>query len=101
MDGGGRARRLRLLPAVLAVVARPDLWPTALRLVASLAPDGWWRRAPFLPVPDRRWLAFRLTTAYGAPDATPRPADVVEHLAWLREERRLLAAYRRWRRWSR
>lgn len=65
-----------------AVVARPRLWPAALRQARVLVPSGWWRRAPFLPVPDRAWLRFRLTTAYGDPDAPLGADDLVTWLAW-------------------
>lgn len=32
-----------------------------------MAPTGWWRKPPFLPVPDQDWLEFRMATAYGHP----------------------------------
>lgn len=72
------------LRAVLAVAARPSLWGTALLQVARLAPRGWWRRAPFLPVPDRDYLRFRLETQYGDPDHPIEPADILAYLTWCR-----------------
>lgn len=77
--GGGR-RRTGTGAAVVAVAARPRLWPAALRQARALVPAGWWRRRPFLPVPDREWLRFRMTTAYGDADA---PVDVDDLLVWL------------------
>ena len=74
--------------AVLGVVVRPALWPTAVRQALLLAPPGWWRRRPFLPVPDRAYLAFRLETMYGGAAPRPRPGDVVEYLRWCRRYRR-------------
>ena len=70
------------LAATRAVVVRPRLWPAALRQLRALAPPGRWRRPPFLPVPDRHWTAFRLTTAYGDPSAPLVPADLVTWLEW-------------------
>ncbi len=71
--------------AVIAVVRRPHLWPTAARAAVSLAPTGWWRRAPFLPLPDPDWLHFRLVTAYGGDGSTPlRADDLVAWLDWKR-----------------
>lgn len=61
---------------------RPRLWPAALRQARALAVPGWWRRPPFLPLPDGDWLAFRLTTAYGAPDARLVADDLVTWLEW-------------------
>jgi hypothetical protein len=72
--------------AGLAVAARPSLWPVAARQARRLARAGWWRRPPFLPVPDPSYLAFRLETQYGAADARPEPADVVAYLRWCRAQ---------------
>jgi hypothetical protein len=48
-----------------------------------MAPNRWWRRPPFLPVPAADYLAFRLQTMYGGPgDGSPAPADVVRWLEW-------------------
>lgn len=69
---------------VAAVVLRPGLWVTALRQILVLARPGWWRRRPWLPLPDPDYLAFRLVTAYGDPGRPPEPADVVTYLRWCR-----------------
>jgi hypothetical protein len=69
--------------ATALVLARPGLWATALRQARRLAPDGWWRRRPFLPVPPRDYLAFRFETQYGA-TGEPRPRDLVDYLEWCR-----------------
>ena len=74
--------------AVRAVLARPRLWGTALRQAARLAPSGWWKRAPFLPLPDRDYLAFRMETQYGAAGHAPEAADLVAYLEWCRAEER-------------
>ena len=74
----------RWAPAVAAVAVRPALWPTGVRQVLRLAPKGWWRRSPHLPLPDAGYLHFRMQTAYGDPQAAPRPADVVTYLHWCR-----------------
>ena len=74
--------------ASLAVVARPTLWLTAARQAHRLAHPGWWRHPPFLPVPDRAYLAFRLETQYGAATARPDPDDLVAYLRWCRTQDR-------------
>ncbi|HEV2993755.1 MAG TPA: hypothetical protein VG012_05025 [Acidimicrobiia bacterium] len=71
----------------LAVLARPALWPSALRQTRRLARDGWWHRPPFLPLADPAYLAFRLETQYGRADADPEPADVVAFLRWSSDAR--------------
>jgi hypothetical protein len=57
-------------------------------ILGRLAAPGWWRRAPHLPVPDERYLAFRMETAYGDPAHPPRADDLVEYLEWCRRRRR-------------
>lgn len=91
----GRGRRVSgVAPgwtgAVLAVLVRPALWPTAVRQALLLAPARWWRRRPYLPLPDRAYLAFRLETMYGAGAPAPAPGDVVAYLRWCRSCRRSL-----------
>jgi hypothetical protein len=53
----------------------------------ALARTGWWRRPPFLPVPNRDYLRFRLQTQYGDPDREPEPGDLVTYLEWCRSYR--------------
>src|SRR5262249_6507597 len=61
-------------PTAWAVLGKPSLWPTAVHQVRVLAPRGWWRRRPWLPVPDPDYLRFRLVTQYGDPEHAPEPA---------------------------
>ncbi len=75
-----------------AVLVRPRLWWVALRQTARAVPRRWWATYPFLPVPSRGYLRFRLTTAYGGDGkamTTGRPGedlaeDVVAWLEWCR-----------------
>ena len=70
--------------AALLVAARPGLWGTAWRQTRRLARPRWWRHVPFLPLPDREYLAFRFETQYGS-EGVPRPHDVVAYLEWCRQ----------------
>jgi hypothetical protein len=70
--------------AALTVARRPSLWGIAVVQVFRLAPRGWWRRRPFLPVPAPAYLRFRLQTMYGDPVRPPDPADLVTYLRWCR-----------------
>lgn len=70
-----------------ALARRPDLWASALRSTKSLVADRWWSRRPFLPVPDRDWLEFRLATAYGGDGhgrgfGGLRAEDLITWLEW-------------------
>jgi hypothetical protein len=42
----------------------------------------WWRRAPFLPLPDRAYWRFRLATATGSPTGSPDVREMVEFAKW-------------------
>jgi hypothetical protein len=88
-DHGGGPASPRRLPAgtVGAVLRRPDLWATALGTAVRLAPTGWWRRPPFLPLPAEDYLRFRMATAYGGDGqvADASPEDLVTYLAWCRD----------------
>jgi len=74
---------------VAAVLVRPRLWATAIVQIARLTPRGWWRRAPFLPVPPQNYMEFRLVTQYGgdhgALQANIRSKDVVDYLQWCKQ----------------
>ena len=82
MDQSGESDSWTL--AIVAVLARPDLWPVALRQIFVLARRGWWRRPPFLPLPGRDYIEFRLQTAYGDGRRAPDAADVIGYLEWCR-----------------
>ena len=49
----------------------------------------WWARAPFLPLPDRTYLRWRMYTAYADEDAVPPIEDVMRFARWRRETMRL------------
>lgn len=71
-------------------MARPWLWVTALRQAMRLAPRGWWREKPHLPVPDAEYLRFRLQTQYGDSRHGPTRHDLVTYLEWCRRHERVL-----------
>ena len=71
-----------------AVAARPRLWVEAIRAAAATSSRRWWRRRPYVPAPDADYLAWRVTTAYGRPDAAPEPEDVTAYLRWRSRMRR-------------
>jgi hypothetical protein len=42
----------------------------------------WWRRFPFLPLPARDYVRWRMHTAYGDHDAVPPAEDLVRYARW-------------------
>jgi hypothetical protein len=61
----------------VVLAKRPHLVPAAVRLGVNLVPRRWWRRRPFLPLPDPDWLAFRMEVAYGDAGAIPPAGGVL------------------------
>lgn len=70
-----------MLRLAAVIARRPALWRPGLTAARRFAPSGWWRRAPFLPLPDKRLVEFRSETMYGDIN---RPIDPVDLEAWLR-----------------
>ncbi len=74
--------------AIWTVARRPRLWVEGLRAAGATAPRRWWRTPPFLPTPDPRYMDWRVTTAYGSPDAEVAQDDVAAFLRWRGRMRR-------------
>lgn len=70
-------------------VINPLLAVDLLRTAWAFRRRQWWRQPPFLPVPDRDYLRWRMYTAYGDDAAVPPARDVVGFARWRRETMRL------------
>lgn len=66
------------------VALHPSLWFTAAFTAIRFGRNGWWHRAPFLPLPGNGYWRFRMDTVYGDPEAIPSPEDVRSYLRWCR-----------------
>ena len=79
------------LAARLAVraAANPRLAIDLLTALWAFRRRRWWALPPFLPLPDRTYLRWRLYTAYGDEDALPPIRDVIRFARWRREILRL------------
>ena len=73
----------------LALAWRAVLNPRVARDLVSLAWSmrrrHWLREPPFLPLPPREYVRWRMYTAYGDEDAVPPVADVLRVARWRRE----------------
>jgi hypothetical protein len=73
----------------VALVARAALRPRLaldlLKAAWAFRRREWWKRAPFLPVPDPAYLRWRMYTAYGDEQAVPPVEDVIRFARWRRE----------------
>jgi hypothetical protein len=66
-------------------LVRPRLAIDLLRLAWSFRARDWYRRLPFLPLPPREYVRWRMFTAYGDEDAVPPLDDVIRFARWRRE----------------
>lgn len=75
------------LTAALALRAlgSPRLALDLLKTAWAFRRQGWLRQAPFLPIPDRTYLRWRMYTAYGDEAAVPPMEDVIRFARWRRE----------------
>jgi hypothetical protein len=53
-----------------------------LRVAWRFRSRDWFRRAPFLPLPDRAYLRWRMYTAYGDEDIVPPVDDIARYALW-------------------
>ncbi|MFN2400053.1 MAG: hypothetical protein ABR543_15645 [Gemmatimonadaceae bacterium] len=76
----------------IALVSRaavnPRLAVDLLRVVWRFRDRRWYQRPPFLPLPPREYLRWRMYTAYGDQRAVPPVADVVRYARWAGSDER-------------
>ena len=68
-------------------LVRPTLASALVRVAWRFRRRGWYRRFPFLPLPDATYLRWRMYTAYGAEDAVPPAGDVERFARWAVRDR--------------
>ena len=70
------------LTLALRALVRPPLAVDLLRVAWRFRSRSWYRRPPFLPLPAREYVQWRMYTAYGDADAIPPADDVVRYARW-------------------
>lgn len=74
----------------LLLLRRPWLLPAVIGMAWAFRRRGWWRRAPFLPLPSRAYLEWRMDTAYGDPQAQPPLEEYARYVRWAAAQRRAM-----------
>ncbi|MEP7344304.1 MAG: hypothetical protein ABI877_03510 [Gemmatimonadaceae bacterium] len=64
-------------------LVNPALARDLLRVAWRFRAREWYRRPPFLPLPDKTYVDWRMHTAYGAHDAVPPVEDVIRYARWV------------------
>jgi hypothetical protein len=81
--GWGRLLTGLTVRAIVSPTLARDLARVAWRLRAR----RWFVRWPFLPVPSRDYMRWRMYTAYGDEHVVPPVADVVRYARWVARQR--------------
>jgi hypothetical protein len=66
----------------LRSLRRPSDGAALLRVAWRFRNRHWYRRFPFLPLPDGPYVRWRMHTAYGDYDAIPPAEDVIRYARW-------------------
>ena len=69
---------------VARALISPRLAIDLVRAAWAFRGRDWWRHPPFLPLPDRTYLRWRMSTAYGDEAAVPPAGDVIRFARWRR-----------------
>ena len=69
------------------LLRHPARVPAVLRAGWRLRAKDWWRRAPFLPLPDQRYWNFRMMTATGSAEGRMSAREVVDAAVWSSHQR--------------
>lgn len=64
-------------------LAHPRLALDLGRVAWRVRRRRWYRRPPFLPLPAREYVRWRMYTAYGDYDAVPPADDVIRYARWI------------------
>jgi len=65
-------------------IVRPTLAVDLLTTLWAFRARNWYRHLPFLPLPPREYMQWRMYTAYGQEDVVPPIEDVIRFVRWRR-----------------
>jgi hypothetical protein len=86
LEGGTSIYSCVMFALVLALIPRALLSPSTARALLVVAwrfrRNRWYLRFPFLPLPARDYVRWRMYTAYGDADAVPPVQDVIRYARW-------------------
>jgi hypothetical protein len=71
-----------MLSLAMRSLRSPATGLALMRVAWRFRRRDWYQRAPFLPLPDRDYVRWRMHTAYGRDDAVPPASDLVRYARW-------------------
>lgn len=69
----------------MRALLNPRVAVDLLSLAWAFRGRAWYRKPPFLPVPPRDYIAWRMYTAYGNENAVPTTEEVIRFAQWRRK----------------
>jgi hypothetical protein len=69
---------------------RPGVIPQLVGAAWACRARDWYRRAPFLPLPPRTYLRWRMETAYGDPEHLPEAREIERYVVWASRMRQMM-----------
>jgi hypothetical protein len=73
---------MTLRSLLAGAIVRPRLMGALLMAAWRFRARGWWRRPPFLPIPPREYVAWRMHTAYGDEGDEPTMDEIERYVRW-------------------
>ena len=76
-----------VLSLSLRAIVSPSLARDLIRVAWAFRAREWYSRWPFLPLPSREYVRWRMYTIYGNEDAVPPIGDIVRYARWVTRQR--------------
>ncbi len=77
-------------------IRRPWLIPAMLGAAWAFRANRWYRRPPFLPLPSKAYMRWRMETAYGQDGTVVPSGDLERYLRWGSDMRRRMKESGKW-----
>ena len=81
---------------VKLALRRPRLIPVMLATAWAFRANRWYRKPPFLPMPSRAYMRWRMDTAYGDGNTVVPSVDLERYLRWGSDMRRRMKGSGKW-----
>jgi len=71
------------LKILMSLIRRPSLWPVTIKQLFKIAKTRWFLSFPFLPIPSKDFIDFRVITYQGDKEDFPNAKVVITWLDWV------------------
>jgi len=81
---------------VKLAVRHPSLIPAMLSAAWAFRENRWYQKPPFLPLPSKAYMRWRMETAYGKGFAVVPSEDLERYLRWASDMRKGVKESAKW-----